>query len=58
MWKEILWSKDLFHKGVGKIVRNGRGTFFWIDKWLDGFRLNDEAILERTDHLISYRVSD
>lgn len=39
IWRSMCWSRDLLQQGLGKIVRNGRSTLFWLDKWLDSSTL-------------------
>lgn len=56
--KGITWSRDLYQKGIGKVVRSRRNTLFWTDKQAEGIKLKDEAIQDLPPHILSLKVSD
>lgn len=43
-WKGILKSVPILISGVKKMVRNGRDTAFWREKWLENYPLSQVAL--------------
>lgn len=43
IWKGILRSVPILRKGMVTLVRNGKGTSFWLDKWMGEGPLIDRA---------------
>lgn len=51
-------SRDLYRNGIGMVVKNGRSTLFWTNKWVEGIRLKDVALREVPPYIIPLKVSD
>lgn len=57
-WQSIASQFSLILKGVGKSVFNGRSTFFWRDRWMDNYKLQDASLTDLSDTELSKSVAD
>jgi len=48
-WQDVMETLKLTKKGVGHRIGDGRGTKFWLHKWVDGKTLISQAIKEVLD---------
>lgn len=48
----------MLDKGLGRVVRNGQLTHFWVDKWLENMALQDIAIQLIHRHCLSQSIAD
>ncbi|XP_019167626.1 PREDICTED: uncharacterized protein LOC109163328 [Ipomoea nil] len=48
-WRGILRARPILQEGIRKQVRNGKGTLFWQDKWIEDRPLKDMAVAELAD---------
>lgn len=44
IWRIICQSPTIFNMGVGKLVRNGVSTLFWLDRWVDSMPLQNVVV--------------
>lgn len=44
IWRGICWSRGLVEQGLGRIVNNGSSTFFWTDRWVGMYSLQQVAV--------------
>jgi len=57
-WRGIMEAMKFTKQGLGAAIGDGRKTFFWLHRWLDGLLLTEQAVaVIPTDHLHKF-VSD
>ncbi|WCJ29423.1 LINE-1 retrotransposable element ORF2 protein [Euphorbia peplus] len=57
-WKAIVASSPILVKGLSRIVRSGYTTRFWLDKWVDDFRLCDMVVQQIPSDQLQLKVKD